>query len=137
MQNQENGPESGGPMWNKFWNSFANDGDNESIISDSITPSQSASNIPPPSPHMNGSGYVTPIPEIHPGESASAIDDGSVASFPRGHDENFFTFKFKAPNGKSHRFTVNYTSFENIFFSVASKLPSTIKDFSISYVDEV
>ncbi|CAH1766837.1 3637_t:CDS:2, partial [Entrophospora sp. SA101] len=133
MQNQENCP---GPMWSKFWNSFASDGDNESIISDSITPSQSASNIPPLSPHMNGSGYVTPIPEIHPGESVSVIDDGSVASFPRGHDENFFTFKFKDPNGKSHRFTVNYTCFENIFFAVTSKLPSTIKDFSISYMDE-
>nr|CAG8520544.1 7484_t:CDS:2 [Entrophospora candida] len=133
----ERGPEPGGPLWNNPWNSSANDGDNESFVSDSITPSQSASNIPPQSPpHMIGSGYVTPISEIHPDESASVIDDGSALSFPRCHEENFFTFKFKAPNGKSHRFTVDYTSFENIFSTVTSKLPSTIKDFSISYMDE-
>ncbi|CAJ0749412.1 10759_t:CDS:2 [Entrophospora sp. SA101] len=137
MQDQENVPEPGGPLWNKFWNSLANDGDNESFISDSITPSQSASNVPPQSPpHMIGTGYITPISEIHPGESASAIDDGSAISFPRCHEENFFTFKFKAPNGKSHRFTVDYTSFENILSTVTSKLPSTTKDFSISYMDE-
>nr|CAG8491842.1 10743_t:CDS:2 [Entrophospora candida] len=137
MQDQENVPEPGGPLWNKFWNSLANDGDNDSFISDSITPSQSASNVPPQSPpHMIGTGYITPISEIHPGESASAIDDGSAISFPRCHEENFFTFKFKAPNGKSHRFTVDYTSFENILSTVTSKLPSTTKDFSISYMDE-
>ncbi|GES89323.1 CBS-domain-containing protein [Rhizophagus clarus] len=105
---------------------------------DSIAPSQSVSNIPPPSPNSRarGSGNISPIPEIHPSESASALDDGSMASFPRGHDENFFTFKFKAPNGKSHRFTVDYTSFEHIRATVASKLPSSIRDFTISYVDE-
>ncbi|CAB4401057.1 unnamed protein product [Rhizophagus irregularis] len=138
MQNQENGNDGGGPMWNKFWNSLANDGDNESTVSDSIAPSQSVSNIPPPSPNSRtrGSGNISPIPEIHPSESASAIDDGSMASFPRGHDENFFTFKFKAPNGKSHRFTVDYTSFEHIRATVASKLPSNVRDFTIYYVDE-
>ncbi|CAG8476463.1 12353_t:CDS:10 [Acaulospora colombiana] len=137
MQHQENGHEAGGPMWNKFWNSFANDGDNESVLSDSIAPSQSASNIPP-SPHsrMHNSGNISPVPEIHPSESASVMDDGSLASFPRGHEENHFTFKFKAPNGKSHRFTVDYTKFENIRATVASKLPPTVKDFAISYVDE-
>ncbi|RIB02920.1 hypothetical protein C2G38_830093 [Gigaspora rosea] len=135
-QTHENGHDTAGPMWNKFWNSL-ND-DNESVASDSIAPSQSASNIPPPSPNsrMRNSGHVSPIPEILPGESASAVDDGSMASFPRGHDENHFTFKFKAPNGKSHRFTVDYTSFENIRSTVASKLPPSIKDFSISYVDD-
>ncbi|CAG8564168.1 20339_t:CDS:2 [Cetraspora pellucida] len=135
-QPHENGHENGGPMWNKFWNSL--DDDNESVASDSIAPSQSASNIPPPSPNsrMRNSGHVSPIPEIHPGESASAVDDGSLASFPRGHDENHFTFKFKAPNGKSHRFTVDYTSFEHIRSTVASKLPPSFKDFSISYVDD-
>ena len=138
MQNQENGSDGGGPMWNKFWNSFANDGDNESTVSDSIAPSQSASNVPPTSPssRMRGTGNISPIPEIHPSESASAIDDGSMASFPRGHDENFFTFKFKAPNGKSHRFTVDYTSFEHIQATVASKLPSNVRGFTIYYVDE-
>ncbi|CAG8511016.1 16113_t:CDS:2 [Acaulospora morrowiae] len=137
MQHQENGNEAGGPMWNRFWNSFANDGDNESVHSDSIAPSQSASNIPP-SPHsrMHHSGIISPVPEIHPSESASVMDDGSMASYPRGHEENHFTFKFKAPDGKSHRFTVNYTTFENIRVTVASKLPSTVKDFAISYVDE-
>ncbi|CAG8679229.1 19053_t:CDS:2, partial [Racocetra persica] len=135
-QPHENGHENGGPMWHKFWNSL--DDDNESIASDSIAPSQSASNIPPPSPNsrMRNSGHVSPIPEILPGESASAVDDGSLASFPRGHDENHFTFKFKAPNGKSHRFTVDYTSFEHIRSTVASKLPPSIKEFSISYVDD-
>lgn len=138
MQNQENGNDGGGPMWNKFWNSLANDGDNESTVSDSIAPSQSISNIPPPSPNSRarGTGNISPIPEIHPSESASAIDDGSLASFPRGHDENYFTFKFKAPNGKSHRFTIDYTSFEHIRATVASKLPSNVRDFTISYVDE-
>uniref|UniRef100_U9SX42 CBS-domain-containing protein n=1 Tax=Rhizophagus irregularis (strain DAOM 181602 / DAOM 197198 / MUCL 43194) TaxID=747089 RepID=U9SX42_RHIID len=136
--NIQNGNDGGGPMWNKFWNSLANDGDNESTVSDSIAPSQSVSNIPPPSPNSRtrGSGNISPIPEIHPSESASAIDDGSMASFPRGHDENFFTFKFKAPNGKSHRFTVDYTSFEHIRATVASKLPSNVRDFTIYYVDE-
>lgn len=134
MQHQENGQESGGPMWSKFWNSFANECDD----TDSIAPSQSASNIPPSSSQsrMRGSGNISPIPEIHPSESASAIDDGSLNSFPRGLDENHFTFKFKAPNGKSHRFTADFTSFENIHASVMSKLPNTIKDFSISYVDD-
>ncbi|CAG8433096.1 10725_t:CDS:2 [Diversispora eburnea] len=135
MQHQENGQETGGPMWNKFWNSFANECDNDS---DSIAPSQSASNVPPSSSQsrMRGSGNISPIPEIHPSESASAIDDGSLASFPRGHDENHFTFKFKAPNGKSHRFTTDYTNFDNIHDSIMGKLPNTIKDFSISYVDD-
>src|SRR5436853_1629601 len=138
MQNQENGNDGGGPMWNKFWNSFANDGDNESTVSDSIAPSQSISNIPPPSPNSRtrGTGNISPIPEIHPSESASVIDDGSLTSSPRGHDDNYFTFKFKAPNGKSHRFTIDYTSFEHIRATVASKLPSNVRDFTISYVDE-
>ncbi|CAG8584601.1 6773_t:CDS:2 [Ambispora gerdemannii] len=138
-QAQDSHESGGGPMWGRFWNSFANDGDNESIVSDSISPSQSASNVPPPSPnsHMRGSGHISPIPEIHPSESASAIDDnGSLASFPRGHDENFFTFKFKSPSGKTHRFTMDYTNLDMIRHRVASQLPKTIKAFSLAYVDD-
>ncbi|CAJ0845476.1 9573_t:CDS:2 [Entrophospora sp. SA101] len=145
MQNQENGgsDNGSGPMWNKFWNSVngENGDDNDSVISDSLAPSQSASNIPPASPNMRNnsvrnSGNVSPVPEIHPGESASVIDDNSAVSFPHCHAENFFTFKFKAPNGKSHRFTVNYLSLDNIRSTVLSKLPSSVKDFTISYVDD-
>jgi len=131
--------EQGGPMWGRFWNSLGDDGDNESAVSDSISPSQSASNIPPPSPvsRMRSSGRISPIPEIHPSESASAIDDGgSLASFPRGHDENMFTFKFKGPNGKTHRFTIDYTSLNTIRQHVASKLPKTMKVFTLAYVDD-
>nr|CAG8446557.1 7817_t:CDS:2 [Entrophospora candida] len=145
MQNQENGgsDNGSGPMWNKFWNSVngENGDDNDSVISDSLAPSQSASNIPPASPNMRNnsvrnSGNVSPVPEIHPGESASVVDDNSAVSFPHCHAENFFTFKFKAPNGKSHRFTVNYLSLDNIRSTVLSKLPSSVKDFTISYVDD-
>ncbi|CAG8522818.1 8278_t:CDS:2 [Ambispora leptoticha] len=138
-QGHDNHESGGGPMWGRFWNSFANDCDNESIVSDSISPSQSASNVPPPSPnsHMRGSGHISPVPEIHPSESASAIDDnGSLASFPRGHDENMFTFKFKSPNGKTHRFTMDYTNLDMIRRRVASQLPKTIKAFSLAYVDD-
>jgi len=145
MQTQENGgsDNGSGPMWNKFWNSVngENGDDNDSVISDSLAPSQSASNIPPASPNMRNnsvrnSGNVSPVPEIHPGESASVIDDNSAVSFPHCHAENFFTFKFKAPNGKSHRFTVNYLNLDNIRSTVLSKLPSSVKDFTISYVDD-
>ncbi|CAJ0912478.1 11220_t:CDS:10 [Entrophospora sp. SA101] len=152
MKSQDNQDNSGsdnnsGPMWNKFWNSLDGENvdddvdDNESILSDTIAPSQSASNIPPSSPNMRissmrNSGNISPVPEIHPSESASAVDDKSGISFPRGHEENSFTFKFKAPNGKAHRFTVDYTSVDNIRSTVLSKLPSTIEDFTITYIDD-
>ncbi|KAG9288935.1 hypothetical protein G9A89_019557 [Geosiphon pyriformis] len=138
IQGQDNHESSAGPMWGRFWNSLNNE-DNESAVSDSISPSQSASNIPPPSPasHMRGSGHISPIPEIHPSESASAIDDsGSMASFVRGHDENMFTFKFKSPAGKTHRFTVDYHHLYDLRNHVASKLPKTIKAFTLAYVDD-
>lgn len=132
-----NSRQTSGPMWTHFWESLTNDGDDASALSDSISPSQSASNIPPPSPNSRayGSGRVSPVPEIHPSESASAIDDGSYASYPRVHDHGF-TFKFTSPDGKNHRFTVDYTRFDNIREAVAAKLPKTMKHFSLSYIDD-
>jgi len=129
--------EPGGPMWSRFWNSMGDD--NESVISESITPSQSASNIPPPSPtsRMRRGGRMSPVDgETSPYDYGSVIDDGSTASFPRGHDDNAYTFKFKSPNGKTHRVTVDYTSLDLVRQVVASKLPKAIKSFALSYVDD-
>ncbi|CAG8503962.1 7283_t:CDS:2 [Paraglomus occultum] len=130
--------EPGGPMWSRFWNSMGND-DNESVISESITPSQSASNIPPPSPpsRMRRGGRMSPVDgDSSPYDYGSVIDDGSNASFPRGLDENTYTFKFKSPSGKTHRVTADYTSLVLVRQVVASKLPKTIKTFTLSYLDD-
>jgi len=135
--------QEGGPMWNKFWQSFGagHDDDAASVMSDSIAPSQSASQynpstppdrsmertrdyapIPPTSPAMNYSSLHN-FPEISPNESASAIGEDVVSVNGRSaRDDGTFAFKFKSAGGKVHRFTADYTSYADLYEIVKTKI---------------
>lgn len=148
--------DSSGPMWGKFFDALntAQDDDTTSVISERPdTPSR-------PSFHNRGMSSVTsPISEIQPNDSASAVDEtsesgakgaeSSIAPPNLPVDDGTYVFKFRTPSGRTHRFQARYDSFDLLRDIVAGKLSSDpfftpVQDkstpdasvFSLSYTDD-
>ena len=125
----------GGPMWSRFFDSFANQDDNESVLSGSHIPTDV---IPafPASPSRGGVIHESSHSEVHPNDSASAINDpsaidfpalpstlgGSVKGAPVPVDDGTYVFKFRTPSGRTHRFQARNDNYDNIVDIVAGKL---------------
>jgi len=135
---QEGGQEEGaGPVWGRFFDSIGDhhDHDNESVISGSHLHHEAST--PPP-----GSQSFS---EIHPDDSASAIDDehislhggaryagaGAVATLstvesskaaPVPVDDGTYVFKFSTPSGRTHRFQARNDHYENLREIITGKL---------------
>lgn len=132
-----------GPMWSRFFDSFAgHNDDNESAISGSHLPPDSTQDYSAMSPtrrHMGGHHSASPIPDLHPNDSASAVNDapsvleyvgGAPASTAGGQstkgaipvDDGTYVFKFRTPSGRTHRFQARSDNYENIVDIISGKL---------------
>lgn len=138
-----------GPMWNHFWNSAAMaDGDEGSVLSESMAPSSIMSPTHAASPNP-GQG-MQPFPgEIFPNESASVVaEDRSELIHKQMEEENtVFVFKFKSPLSNTvHRFTADYTDLTRLRETIMEKEPfgaesdpsqsALLAEFNISYMDD-
>ncbi|KAK6349962.1 hypothetical protein TWF696_006217 [Orbilia brochopaga] len=152
-----------GPAWNKFWLSM--DNDSESVVSDSVSHHMSLMGSESPS-MMRHPTYERPgtshSHSVLPNDSASHVGDDSP---PRSHvmltppaptlsESNPFTFKFKAPSGRVHRFAVIPSAgFAGLIHIVMSRLGGELasvggettltedghiekQGFAISYIDD-
>lgn len=140
-----------GPMWSHFWNSAAmGDGDEGSVISESMAPSSIMSPSLAASPNSHQGGMMQPFPgEIFPNESASVVaEDRSELLHKHAEEESTtFVFKFKSPvSNKVHRFTADFTSLGNLREIILEKEPfgpesdpsqsALFEEFNISYMDD-
>ncbi|KAM0788004.1 hypothetical protein ACM66B_006204 [Microbotryomycetes sp. NB124-2] len=140
---QGNTDPNGGPLWGRFFGAAAagDDDDSESQVSgvgrseasmQYNTPSRQGHRPAPPE---------TPVSELYPNDSASAVDDGlsdvgggrrtggnhgqaSSVSPAAPVDDGTYLFKFVAPGGTTHRFQARYDSHEFITDIIAGKLES-------------
>lgn len=133
-----NSDTNGGPMWGKFFDDLGQagpaDDDSTSMLSGADAP------MTPSIPrHMRGISSVTsPYSELHPGDSASAAEDGnsevggaraagaasSIAPPASVVDDGTYIFKFRTPSGRTHRFQARNDNVENLRDIVAGKLLS-------------
>lgn len=125
-----------GPMWGKFFdtlNSAGGDDDAASSLSMNDRPDT-------PSKAHNGharglSSVTSPISEVMPGDSASAINEqisdlgdsklgpGASSVAPAlPVDDGTYVFKFKTPSGRTHRFQARYDNYELLRDIVFGKL---------------
>lgn len=134
-----------GPMWSRFFDSFGahNDNDdNESAISGSHIPDSALheSLTSPTRRHMLHGHSGSPVPDLRPGDSASAVGDApsvleyvggtqpsalggaSTQGAPVPVDDGTYVFKFRTPSGRTHRFQARSDNYENIVDIVAGKL---------------
>ncbi|WWD17136.1 hypothetical protein CI109_101573 [Kwoniella shandongensis] len=122
-----------GPMWGKFFETLpgaGGDDDTASVVSQSERP-----DTPSRPTHGRGlSSMTSPISEVMPNDSASAVDDStsdygkrgaaasSVAPNPVPVDDGTYIFKFRTPSGRTHRFQARHDSYELLRDIVAGKL---------------
>ncbi|WVF71341.1 hypothetical protein IAT40_006144 [Kwoniella sp. CBS 6097] len=124
-----------GPMWGKFFETLpgaGGDDDSVSIVSASERP-----DTPSRPAHGRGLSSVTsPISEVMPNDSASAVndkDDDAVSDFGKTGaassvapavpvDDGTYIFKFRTPSGRTHRFQARHDSYELLRDIVAGKL---------------
>ncbi|WWC70014.1 uncharacterized protein I206_103958 [Kwoniella pini CBS 10737] len=121
-----------GPMWGKFFETLpgaGGDDDSVSVVSASDRP-----DTPSRPTHGRGlSSMTSPISEVMPNDSASAVDDNSsefekrgaassVAANPVPVDDGTYVFKFRTPSGRTHRFQARHDSYELLRDIVAGKL---------------
>ncbi|KAH7104684.1 CBS-domain-containing protein [Auriculariales sp. MPI-PUGE-AT-0066] len=138
--------ENAGPVWGRFFDSIGHDNDNDSVLSGSHAPHEVE--IPPP---MHGNQSFS---EIHPDDSASAIDDdhaslhgarfagasiGAVSTVeskmaPVPVDDGTYVFKFSTPSGRTHRFQARNDHYENLREIITGKL--TIDPFITAHKDD-
>ncbi|KAK9458731.1 uncharacterized protein V1516DRAFT_708962 [Lipomyces oligophaga] len=147
--------ENEGPAWNKFWSSLDNDA--ESLHSEHLsshragTPYSDSYLQPPSSPPTTFSPISTMnYPDVVPMDSISHFADESTTtpvtqSVVGRQEDPSVTFKFKAPNGRTHRIQHDpeegYAALREV---IASKLGSEISKvggltapgFAISYLDD-
>lgn len=133
---EDKGNNDGGPMWSKFFEDLGNaggpDDDMTSMVSGSQAPdAPQTPNAPRGVRQADRMG--TPFSELHPGDSASAIDDdesnlgktnaaaSSLAPAP-AIDDGTYVFKFKTPSGRTHRFQARNDNYENLYEIVLGKL---------------
>ncbi|EPS39177.1 hypothetical protein H072_7055 [Dactylellina haptotyla CBS 200.50] len=152
-----------GPAWNKFWLSM--DNDSESVVSDSVSHHMSLMGSESPS-MMRHPTYERPgtshSHSVLPNDSASHVGDDSpphshvmlTPPAPSLSESNPFTFKFKAPSGRVHRFAVIPSAgFPGLVHTVTGRLGAEISQvggetivneeghiektgFAISYIDD-
>jgi len=124
----------GGPMWGKFFDTLntAVDDDAASVASQGDRPDTPFK----PSMHNRGlSSLTSPISEVMPNDSASAVDENvsesgkspqggesSVAPAPLPVDDGTYIFKFRTPSGRTHRFQARHDSYDLLRDIVAGKL---------------
>jgi hypothetical protein len=120
-----------GPMWGKFFdtlNTVAADDDTASVVSQSDRPDTPSR----PLHHRGLSSVTSPISEVMPNDSASAVDEetsdvgkrgaSSVAPAPLPVDDGTYIFKFRTPSGRTHRFQARHDSYELLRDIVHGKL---------------
>ncbi|GMK55279.1 hypothetical protein CspeluHIS016_0203350 [Cutaneotrichosporon spelunceum] len=130
--NEETGSESGGPMWSKFFdtlNQGAPEDDSVSAVS-----RHSSADTPSKLHHQRHLSVTSPISEVMPGDSASAINENisdiglrqgpasSVAPPALPDDDGTYVFKFKTPSGRTHRFQARHDSYDLLRDIVLGKL---------------
>ncbi len=134
MSENTDGSESGGPLWGKFFDGLGNagDDDNTSMVSGSYAQDNmpTTPNIPKHLRQM--SSATSPYSELHPGDSASAVDDESEVGGRKGGassiapappvDDGTYIFKFKTPSGRTHRFQARNDNYDNLKDIVGGKL---------------
>jgi hypothetical protein len=118
-------------MWGKFFdtlNQGAPEDDSVSAIS------RHSSHDTPSKSHQRGLSVTSPISEVMPGDSASAINDNisdiglskgpasSVAAPGLPEDDGTYVFKFKTPSGRTHRFQARHDSYDLLRDIVLGKL---------------
>ncbi|KZT06766.1 CBS-domain-containing protein [Laetiporus sulphureus 93-53] len=125
-----------GPLWGRFFESLD---DTESAISGSNFPSELQIR------HTNRSTsqiLQSPQSEVHPNDSASAVDDdasSALEGYSRRNgeplpsivgpttpappvDDGTYVFKFRTPSGRTHRFQARHDNVENLRDIVGGKL---------------
>ncbi|EWC48226.1 hypothetical protein DRE_02330 [Drechslerella stenobrocha 248] len=153
-----------GPAWNKFWLSM--DNDSESVVSDSVSHHMSLMGSESPG-LMRHPTYDRPgtshSHSVLPNDSASHVGDDSPphshvmltpSIVPTLSESNPFTFKFKAPSGRVHRFAVIPSAgFPGLVHTIAARLGGEIaavggetivtedghiekQGFAVSYIDD-
>ncbi|WRT66548.1 uncharacterized protein IL334_003507 [Kwoniella shivajii] len=130
--NEDQSNNESGPMWGKFFETLpgaGGDDDSISVVSASERP-----DTPSRPTHGRGlSSMTSPISEVMPNDSASAVDDNasefekrgaasSVAPNPVPVDDGTYVFKFRTPSGRTHRFQARHDSYELLRDIVAGKL---------------
>ena len=129
---EDKGSSESGPMWGKFFdnlNAAGADDDTASVVSQSDRPDTPSRPL-----HNRGLSSVTsPISEVMPNDSASAVDENtsevvgkpgasSVAPAPLPVDDGTYVFKFRTPSGRTHRFQARHDSYELLRDIVHGKL---------------
>ncbi|ORZ18094.1 hypothetical protein BCR42DRAFT_350631 [Absidia repens] len=147
--NSIQGNDGEGPMWSRFWDSF---GENESQLSDPPSVSHATSHHPhlrqTPSPFMaRAKNAISPDTSSPPSQEFSASkpsvsasltahrhnnnthdDQSTVPQRPSssktaiGADEHRMAFKYKLPNGQSHRFVLTEPTFQQVVECVRPKI---------------
>jgi len=126
----------GGPMWGRFFDSIGAHDDTESALSGSHQPTD-----------LHNSSFSlsqiqqSPHSEVHPNDSASAVDDNSVLEgLPRKGfnipsitgiaptliDDGTYVFKFRTPSGNTHRFQSRHDDIEHLREIVSGKLSQDV-----------
>ena len=123
-------------MWGKFFDTLGAagaDDDTASVISQGDRPDT------PSKPSMHGRGLssmTSPISEVMPNDSASAVDENAsdveksppdavssvAAPAPMPVDDGTYIFKFRTPSGRTHRFQARHDSYDLLRDIVAGKL---------------
>ena len=129
---EDKGSSESGPMWGKFFDTLGTaggDDDTASVVSQSDRPDTPSRPL-----HNRGLSSVTsPISEVMPNDSASAVDENtsevggkpgasSVAPAPLPVDDGTYVFKFRTPSGRTHRFQARHDSYELLRDIVHGKL---------------
>ncbi|KAI8079927.1 uncharacterized protein BX664DRAFT_286372 [Halteromyces radiatus] len=143
--NSIQGSDGEGPMWSRFWDSFGENEhtETESQLSDSLSASHTASqqHHHRQSPHqpraknaISPDANIQEFPEITPNESASMVahnDDNQSATSSHQKDrsrsqnkktDDRIAFKYKLPNGQSHRFMITEPTYQQVLDMVRPKL---------------
>lgn len=129
----------GGPMWGKFFESIgaAQDDDAQSVNSGSHAQGSTTLQTPKKPLHNRNDSFAnSPIPEVMPGDSASAVGAAESDVGARGPasstappasalvDDGTYVFKFKTPSGRTHRFQARNDMLDNLREIVVGKLAS-------------
>lgn len=122
-------------MWGKFFetlNTAVGDDDAASVVSQGDRPDTPSK----PNMHARGlSSMTSPVSEVMPNDSASAVDENgsesgkspvgaesSIAPSALPVDDGTYIFKFRTPSGRTHRFQARHDSYDLLRDIVAGKL---------------
>ncbi|CCM02186.1 uncharacterized protein FIBRA_04265 [Fibroporia radiculosa] len=136
-ENADANEAEGGPMWGRFFESLGGDDAESAISGSNFTTDLHSRHLSRSVSHF----VQSPHSEVHPDDSASAIDDDHSAleeySRRRGEplpsivgptaavppvDDGTYVFKFRTPSGRTHRFQARHDNVENLREIVGGKL---------------